>query len=84
MADPVEKSRAIRTLSWLVAVAVCLPLIYALSIGPAIVADAKVPQAWRAPIEAFYAPVVWLDRNTFLKTPLDYYFHFWVGFAERI
>ena len=57
---------------WLAA----LPLLYVLSIGPVGLAAERIGTdpivIWR-----FYAPIVWLHGNTFLRKPLEAYLGLW-------
>jgi hypothetical protein len=63
--------------------AVVLPLLYVLSIGPVALVLNKTHDFGglisEKPLEAFYAPVVWLAMNTPLRRPLDAYMRFWTG-----
>ena len=57
--------------------AVILPILYVLSIGPAIVMIQKNPSL----IEVYnfiYTPVSWLHQNTPLQTPLENYIKWWL------
>ena len=55
---------------------IVLPLIYLLSVGPAVIIVVKVPSL-RGPIHAVYAPMIWLHDHTSLKKHMDTYLAFW-------
>ena len=64
-------------LAMITALAVGLPLLYALSLGPVVSVmektrgfDGKV--SWHT-VETFYRPILWLHEHTFLKHPIDIY-----------
>ena len=76
MADGQENNHSSRMAALVTAAVVGLPLIYILSVGPAVEIDRKVPLL-RGAIETFYSPVVWLDTHTFMRKPLDSYAGFW-------
>jgi hypothetical protein len=61
------------TLAWFILAA---PLLYILSVGPvaAIWIKFKLPEA---PLETFYAPLIWLHGHTPLKEPLEWYVELW-------
>jgi hypothetical protein len=59
--------------SWLIyATTVVLPVLYVLSWGPTVSLAANYPTICKR-VEAAYGPVSWLDENTSLATPLDWY-----------
>jgi len=60
-----------------------LPLIYLLSVGPAVVIVVKVPKL-RNPVRAVYAPMIWLHDHTSLKKTMDSYLGFWEQAAHRL
>ncbi|MCX6847461.1 MAG: hypothetical protein NTY98_00915 [Verrucomicrobia bacterium] len=68
----------------IMALMIALPLFYGFSIGPAIYFTEKFhPSASiEKPLKAFYAPVLWLHANTFLKQPLESYERFWMKMAR--
>ena len=50
-----------------------LPVLYVLSVGPAVYyfeSTGQQPPDW---VETFYWPLEWLHANTFLREPLDWY-----------
>ena len=58
-------------------------MLYFLSIGPAAALCMKTNASeatWRA-LEIFYAPVIWLARNTPLRGPFGAYIDWWCGIA---
>jgi hypothetical protein len=61
------------TLAWFLLAA---PLLYILSIGPVAAIWVKT-QSRVAPLETFYAPVIWLHDHTPLKEPLEWYVELW-------
>jgi hypothetical protein len=83
MADDPEKNRSIRVLHHIVVALIVLPLIYILSVGPAIFLVVKVPKL-RQPVHTVYAPMIWLHDHTFLKKTMDPYLAFWESAARRL
>ena len=57
-------------------IALTVPLVYVLSIGPA-AAVAKASGSNHIPIKQFYEPIIWLHDNTFLRKPLEAYLDLW-------
>ena len=57
-------------------IAVLLPVLYVLSIGP-VVALVEATGVGREASKVFYAPVIWLHHNTPLKEPLEAYGELW-------
>ena len=71
--DEIENSE--RSLVWMVIW--CLPLLYFLSVGPAMaIVDATKPVG-AAFLDLFYAPLVWLHQHTFLEFPIEWYVGLW-------
>lgn len=60
-------------MAWLILAA---PLLYVLSVGPVAAIWIKY-QLPVPPLEAFYAPLIWLHDHTPLKDPLDWYVKLW-------
>jgi hypothetical protein len=60
---------------------IALPILYVLSIGPAIYAfgamRSSVSPQVSAALDTFYKPVTLLSDHTPLKTPLEWYFELW-------
>jgi len=83
MSDPAEKGHLTRILHHITVAAVVLPLIYLLSVGPAVVIVVKVPKL-RNPVRAVYAPMIWLHDHTSLKKTMDSYLGFWEQAAHRL
>lgn len=85
MNDGADNSRSSPSSSAIVAVVVLLPLIYALSFGPAAFVFNKYSAL--KPMEnaalAFYAPLFWLHENTSLKQPLQSYLEWWERLARK-
>ena len=56
---------------------VLIPLLYVLSIGPAVMLVNKTKISSK-PFEVFYAPVIWVAENTSLEKPLNRYAEWWL------
>ena len=52
------------------------PLLYVLSVGPAIAISEIFPKSEPA-FRAFYIPVIWLHDHTVLRGPLESYARLW-------
>jgi len=63
--------------AWIIAVALLMPILYVLSMGPVVALVEKTGGRGREASRTFYAPVIWLHDNTFLKKPLEYYGELW-------
>jgi hypothetical protein len=72
MAANPQAARLSRFLCHLALVVVGLPLIYLLSVGPAVIVVVKIPSL-RGPIHAVYTPMIWLHDHTTLRKPMDKY-----------
>jgi hypothetical protein len=83
MADSAEKNHLIRAFHHFTVAVVVLPLIYLLSVGPAVVVVVKAPRL-RDPVRAVYAPMIWLHDHTSLKKTMDSYLGFWEQTAHRL
>ena len=61
------------------AIALFLPVLYVLSIGPAVlILEATGPNhELEEAARVFYLPLIWLHENTPLRKPLDAYVEFW-------
>jgi hypothetical protein len=57
-------------------IALTVPLFYVLSIGP-VAAVAKRSGSRGTAMTQFYAPIIWLHNNTFLRKPLEAYLDLW-------
>lgn len=67
-----NKNEKHRGFEIVMAVAIALPLLYLLSIGPAEVICMKHPNC--CPVfHAFYLPVNWLHGQTVLRAPMEWY-----------
>lgn len=79
MNDDTDHSRQTSNSSAITVVVLALPLLYALSLGPAALAFRKYSAL--KPMEnaalAFYAPMFWLHENTSLKQPIESYVEWW-------
>ena len=62
-----------------IAIAILLPILYVLSVGPAVmfVEMTGTEQELGPVLGVVYYPVVWLYANTWLKEPLEAYVGFW-------
>jgi hypothetical protein len=69
-----EGSSRVRYLEY-AGLALVIPLLYLLSIGPAIKYLSGTP--FTDTLEILYAPVIWLHENTLLKEPLEEYVKLW-------
>jgi hypothetical protein len=83
MADTVEANRFNRMFYHIATVLVGLPLIYFLSVGPAVVIVVKAPKL-RDQVRSIYAPMIWLHDQTRLKDTMDHYLGFWEQTARRL
>ncbi|MFN8606942.1 MAG: hypothetical protein U0931_05390 [Vulcanimicrobiota bacterium] len=59
-----------------IGLAVALPLLYLLSIGPVVFLTRKSGPPSELLIRA-YTPIIWLHDHTFLEEPLEAYVEFW-------
>lgn len=63
--------------AWVViTLAIALPLLYVLSVGPAVAISNKCPKCGVV-FQEFYFPLVWLDDHTVFREPLDAYIELW-------
>ena len=64
-----------------IAIAILLPILYVLSIGPVVmfVEMTGTEQELGPVLRVVYYPVVWLYENTLLQDPLEAYIGFWSG-----
>jgi hypothetical protein len=62
-------------LVWIVVLAV-LPLLYLLSVGPAIVMGNRHPETIEH-LRKFYRPIGWLHEHTPLREPLEWWVELW-------
>ncbi len=83
MADIAGKSGLSRAIHYVIMMTVGLPLIYFLSVGPAVVIVVKVPSL-RNPVRAIYTPIIWLHDRKFLYRQMDFYLGFWEKTARQI
>ena len=83
MDDHAEQQPRSRVVAYIVITAVLLPLLYILSIGPAIVIVREFPSL-EGPGNVIYQPIIWLDKNTFMKGPLEKYAEFWNRLGQHI
>jgi hypothetical protein len=80
--ENINKSRSEATsphrgFAMVMAVAIAVPLLYVLSIGPAEVICMKHPKCGST-LHVFYLPVNWLYFHTAFGKPLDWYIRLWV------
>lgn len=68
-----DKSRG---LFLVIAVAIALPLLYVLSVGPSLVIWKKFPKTQPAMLEIYF-PLIWLEGHTVLQKPLEWYADLW-------
>ncbi|WP_395750805.1 hypothetical protein [Prosthecobacter sp.] len=85
MNDEPESPRQSSYYSAVLAILVALPLLYALSIGPAAYCLSKfnVGRSTEDMVEAFYAPIIWLADHTSMEKPIDSYIEWWEWLARR-
>ena len=83
MAANADTSSLSRALHHVIVVLIVLPLIYFLSVAPAMVIVVKVPKL-REPVRAVYAPVIWLHDHKFLTRQMDLYLGFWQRTARQM
>ncbi len=79
MEDDADRPRQSSNSSGIVALLVALPLLYALSMGPAAFFFSKYPtlKPMEDAAQAFYAPMFWLHQHTSLKEPIENYVGWW-------
>ena len=79
--QPGEPRGAKRGVAMVAAIAVGLPLLYVLSIGPADLVMRKTHYFGGTvstdSVDRFYYPVVWLHDHTFLERPIEIYVRLW-------
>ena len=73
---PSEEKEKSRGLYWVVGAIILAPLLYVLSVGPAVWVARSNP-ALVPLVRAAYAPVTWLHDHTPLKRPLEEYVQRW-------
>jgi hypothetical protein len=62
-------------------IALFLPVLYVLSVGPAtIIFEGASPEVHYA-LRVFYYPLAWLHENTPLRGPLEAYVEFWIDLS---
>jgi hypothetical protein len=64
-----------------VLIVVLLPILYVLSIGPAVMFFEDASPEVQHAVEVFYYPVAWLYENTPLRGPLEAYVDFWIDLS---
>ena len=64
-----------------ITMAILLPILYILSVGPVIlIVDVTDTEQELEPVlEVFYFPVIWLHEKTPLRGPLNWYVELWVN-----
>jgi hypothetical protein len=76
-----EASGRGRGVEFVAVLAVLLPLLYCLSIGPVFLVLEKTNYfshtVSHSSVLNFYWPLVWLHEQTFMRHPLDLYVGFW-------
>jgi hypothetical protein len=80
MADEVQERRSYWF--WIVAGLLVAPLFYTLSVGPAVyigMRSGSRPDTLRT----ICAPLIWVNENTPLRGPLDWYVRLWEEAAQR-
>lgn len=74
-----------RRTTWIWAVvigaALMMPILYVLSVGPAIWLHGRTTGLGQDIIETVYYPLEWLHENTFLERPLQWYVEMWQNSA---
>jgi lipid-A-disaccharide synthase-like uncharacterized protein len=84
VASQPANNKASRAFHYVLILMTGLPLVYFLSVGPAVILVVKVPSL-RNEVRAIYAPVIWLhDQNPALKKTVDEYLAFWEVTARQI
>lgn len=83
MAQRSDTSHLSRVVHYVTAIVIGLPIIYFLSVGPAVVIVVKAPSL-RTPVRAIYTPVIWLHDHTSLKKTMDSYLGFWEKTARQM
>jgi hypothetical protein len=65
-------------------VALALPLLYALSIGPTVwlIDRGIIGASGKTVAKAVYAPLIWAHDHTFLEKPIERYIGLWI--TERV
>ena len=77
MSNDVRTTGRRRAFSWLGIIFIGVPLLYVLSAAP--VCKLLEKNHWLDShvnwdyVRAVYAPLIWLQEKTFLKTPIDFY-----------
>jgi hypothetical protein len=75
MDDPANAEDKTGSSHWPATALCLLPLIYVLSVGPAVCATQH--GLISEPVLDIYAPLGWLARHTPLQEPLELYLEFW-------
>lgn len=70
-----------RSITWLLAIFIGLPIFYFFSAGPVALLIDKNPKLQTAPVintaRMIYAPLVWLDRNSSFHYVFESYLNLW-------
>lgn len=78
MAETEQTADSKGSSGWLVILAVVVPVLYVLSIGPAAALVSRTNNGRDAGVlTKIYAPVIWLHDHTILKKPLEAYVKLW-------
>ena len=71
-----KRERSSKRITVAIIVAIAVPVLYFLSMPPVILLWLKM--GWPPePLGTFYAPVVWLHENTFLREAINLYLRLW-------
>ena len=77
MGENRERPKKKHTTLWVVLL-VMLPVLYVLSVGPAVWITRGIPAHRLKSIDDFYQPVVWISaRNQWFDDALEFHLNFW-------
>jgi hypothetical protein len=81
MPEKEEASTSKRGLTFVALLLVSLPLFYFLSVGPVCLILDKTNGfggvITKEMVREIYWPIVWLDDNTFMEKPIEFYLRLW-------
>ncbi len=75
--DRTENARKSSAAVIVVLIALLMPALYVLSIGPAVMILNHTGGAGQDLAQIFYYPIIWLHENTPLSVPLEWYIELW-------
>lgn len=78
MSDDTDNKSPVKRSSVVIAAVVAIPLLYLLSIGPAVAISEKFPSSGPT-MRRVYLPIIWLHHHTVLRGPIEAYLELWVG-----